>query len=651
VKIQFPRWCFIFLFQAVWFGLNGFSQSLHDLKKAYQDAENDTSRLKILSDMHWASLTEAPEQSKQFALQEIALGQKINNLKWLAQGYNDLGISEQKELNFRQAIRTHTKALEIRRQIGDANAIGSSLSKIGTCYSEINSLEAALKAQLEALVLFRKVKNTFSIAYTLNNICFIYNELKQYDLLKKCADESYQLNKELGDDFGLASSLNYLATLDEERKDYKAALLKHEEGLKLSQKRGDSLEIATYLNNMGFIYNKLGDEKKALSLYSQAKEIVLRRKDYNSAILYTANEANILISRNKLKEADLLLRQALSLSQKENLTLHLPQIYAELADLFTVRCEVDSALKYYQANVMAIRRIFTEDVSSRISSLQNQYEIDIREQQKKILKQEIELKESSLLRFRWLSVALVAGILLLFAVFFLFRNRQKLLQQKQLNEERLLQQEMRTKAIIETEEKERTRIARELHDGLGQQLSAAKMNIASLKSRISQQDPDQIDLVENAVLLVDDAVREVRSISHNMMANALIKNGLASAVRDFVQKMSAGGSIRTDLEIVGLQDRLDPTLEMMLYRVLQELVNNILKHAQASVVSIQLIRHDSSIVLQVEDNGIGFTPESANDGIGLANIRSRVEILQGSFYVDSQPGHGTTSTIEVPLGG
>jgi hypothetical protein len=99
-----------------------------------------------------------------------------------------------------------------------------------------------------------------------------------------------------------------------------------------------------------------------------------------------------------------------------------------------------------------------------------------------------------------------------------------------------------------------------------------------------------------------------------------------------------------------LQERLDPALEMMLYRVLQELVNNILKHAKASVVSIQLIRHEDSIVLQVEDNGVGFAQDpGASDGLGMTNIRSRVELLQGSFFIDSQPGHGTTAVVEVPV--
>ena len=138
-----------------------------------------------------------------------------------------------------------------------------------------------------------------------------------------------------------------------------------------------------------------------------------------------------------------------------------------------------------------------------------------------------------------------------------------------------------------------------------------------------------------------------------MMANALIRNGLASAVRDFVQRLGAGGTIRTELEIVGLNERLDPGVEMMLYRVLQELVNNILKHAQASLVSIQLIRHEDSIVLQVEDNGLGFDAQAMekSDGIGMANIRSRVGLVNGSFFIDSQPGHGTTATIEVPTSG
>lgn len=639
--------CLMILFFSI---LSVRAQSLEELKQLYKAAKEDTLRLKLLSDMHWEALSVSLKEAEGYAKEEIRLAEERRLPRWIAQGYNDLGISQQKEMLYLLAIRSHLKALKIRETLGDPDAIGSSLSKLGLCYSEMDSLDRALRAQLQALVQFRKSDNKRSIVYTLNNICFIYDHQKQFVLLRKVVEEAYALNKELGDDFGMQGSLNYMSSLDEERKDYPAALKKQEEALKIAIKRKEPLEEGAFLNNIGLIYSRMNQREKALEYYQLALKKVENSTDYNSIILFSTNIANQLALKKKYPEALSMLRNAVRISQTQNLPLHLPQVYVVLGDVFTSLGKADSANKYYHEYTFALRTEFSDKVARQLSSIQNQYEIDIREQQKKILNQEIELKEISLGRFQWLTVALLLGMISLVSVFLMLRNRQKSRQKEQLNAERLAQQELRTKAILEAEEKERVRIAKELHDGLGQQLSAAKMNIASLRSRIVTGQEGQLELLENAVALVDDAVKEVRSVSHDMMANALIRNGLASAVRDFVHRLGAGGTIRTELEIVGLNDRLDPGIEMMLYRVLQELVNNILKHARANLVSIQLIRHEDSILLQVEDNGVGFDADEMekSDGIGMANIRSRVGLVNGSFYIDSQPGHGTTATIEVP---
>jgi signal transduction histidine kinase len=248
-----------------------------------------------------------------------------------------------------------------------------------------------------------------------------------------------------------------------------------------------------------------------------------------------------------------------------------------------------------------------------------------------------------------LAVIVVALLLALLA--YLLYNRKQLQNKRKRDAELLQQQELRSRAAIEAEERERVRIARELHDGIGQQLSAAKLTLSGLSSLVLKDNPQQEELFQNATQLIDDAVKEVRSVSHSMMANALIKAGLAGAVRDFVQKVSASGSLKVDLEIVELNERLDPTIETVLFRVLQEVVNNIIRHAQASVISIQLIRHDDELVLVVEDNGIGFnvSKHKESEGIGLRNIRSRVDFLNGNLNIDSYPGKGTTITVEIPL--
>jgi signal transduction histidine kinase len=236
-------------------------------------------------------------------------------------------------------------------------------------------------------------------------------------------------------------------------------------------------------------------------------------------------------------------------------------------------------------------------------------------------------------------------------VSYLFYNRYKLKQKSVLDSELLHQQEENSKAIIDAEERERSRIARDLHDGIGQQLSAAKLNLAALKSYINPKETKEIALFENATGLIDEAVNEVRSVSHNMMTNSLIKHGLISDVRDFINKLNQSAGLKINIETYGIEERLESTVEMILFRVLQEIVNNILKHAHATEVSIQFVKHEKELSLIIEDNGVGFDTKNLEnfEGIGLKNIQSRINYINGKVFFDSYLTKGTTVNIEVPL--
>jgi two-component system NarL family sensor kinase len=171
-----------------------------------------------------------------------------------------------------------------------------------------------------------------------------------------------------------------------------------------------------------------------------------------------------------------------------------------------------------------------------------------------------------------------------------------------------------------------------------------------VQSKLQLKDIETETMFKNAITLVDDSVKEVRAVSHNMMPNALLKSGLAIAVRDFIHKLSNGDQLKIDLEITGLNERLEQTIETVLFRVLQEIVSNIVKHAKANYISIQLVKHEAELTIMVEDNGVGFNTENMNEfeGIGLKNIQSRIAFLNGTVSFDSNPGKGTTVIIEVP---
>ena len=155
---------------------------------------------------------------------------------------------------------------------------------------------------------------------------------------------------------------------------------------------------------------------------------------------------------------------------------------------------------------------------------------------------------------------------------------------------------------------------------------------------------------EKVIELVDESCKEIRSVSHQMMPNALLKSGLASAIKEFIDKLDSR-VLKVNLHTEGLNERLDSNVETVLYRVIQECVNNVIKHAGANTLHISLIKDEDGIAATIEDNGKGFDTKDKLkfEGIGLKNIASRIGYLKGTVDFDSKPGSGTLVAIHVPI--
>jgi signal transduction histidine kinase len=237
-------------------------------------------------------------------------------------------------------------------------------------------------------------------------------------------------------------------------------------------------------------------------------------------------------------------------------------------------------------------------------------------------------------------------------LFYFYYSRRKFAKRLQQKRHTLHQHTARAHAILEAEDKERKRIGLELHDGLGQLISIAKLNLTGLQEEVHFTDETHKKLLRNTLSVLDEAFKEVRSISHNLAAGALQQQSLPAALRHLLDSISQTDRYEVHLETVGfLEEKLPYMVEKVIYRVVQESLNNILKHAHANIISVQLIRHEQELTLMIEDNGTGFDqfnlPET--EGIGLKNIRSRIEYLNGTFHIDSVFKRGTILTVEIPL--
>ena len=206
-------------------------------------------------------------------------------------------------------------------------------------------------------------------------------------------------------------------------------------------------------------------------------------------------------------------------------------------------------------------------------------------------------------------------------------------------------------AIVETEEQERKRFAEDLHDSLGQILSAAKLNLSAMESKVKEMGNGMADFYENSKSLVDYAMQEAKAISQNLMPAALENYGLEKTIETLCEKISYTNKVKINFHSFNLENRFKQNIEIGLYRIAQELINNAVKHSNAEEINIQLIQHKKSILLMVEDDGEGFKDDASTiiSGMGLKNVQTRVKSLHGTFSIDTSPGNGTIATVEIPL--
>ncbi|MGB0931108.1 MAG: sensor histidine kinase [Chitinophagales bacterium] len=207
-------------------------------------------------------------------------------------------------------------------------------------------------------------------------------------------------------------------------------------------------------------------------------------------------------------------------------------------------------------------------------------------------------------------------------------------------------------ATLQGVEQERRRIAQEIHDGLGPLFSSLTMHIESLEEIIEEKTPEFIFHCSILRELSKTIAQDIRSISHDLMPSAVEDFGVVTALENLCNMTNEVAKSEINFYATNLNKRLDANIELGLYRIGQELLNNSLKYANAESIVIQLIKHDESVVLMVEDDGMGFDKNKMSEmkkGIGWRNINMRTKSLGGVFTIDSQIGEGVLGTVEIPL--
>lgn len=612
----------------------------------------DSNKVKALNALFAEYRATDEEKAISYVNRSIAFAAKTDYTVGYALALYNKGQFEGRHGNFDTSDYYIAKSISEYQKINHTKGLAACYKAYGLNRFDKGDNKEALAYFLQSLSFFEKAQDQRGIANSYTWIGNVYNTglHKPVEALKYY-EKSINIQKETNDEQGLAASYNNIGNVNFFLKKHDIALQNYLLSAELKEKLNDIRGLSSCYNNIGSAYASLKKFDEAIAYFNKSLDIYKEFNDQSGEISCYINIGNIYYDQNKYKESIDILLKALKGSEEIGYKEGIRESAYALSSSYEELHDPAKALEYYKYSTSTNDSITNTDFNNQIAEMQTKYDVEKKDLEIARNKAELEAKERQAFIKNIIIVSIIALTALLAALGILFYRKKRVEQQAKLDAEIAAQKEMRTKAILEAEEKERRRIAQDLHDGVGQLLSAAKLNLSNLDSRLPSKSTEQETAMHNALSLLDDSAKEVRAVSHNMMPNTLIKFGLASAIREFITRLGTAPTLKADLEIVGLDDRLDNQVEAVLYRVIQEIVNNIIKHAKASHISMQLVKHDTELNVMIEDNGVGFDASNIDDfgGLGLKGIKTRIELLEGSVHFDSAPGRGTTVIIDVPV--
>nr|WP_297788815.1 tetratricopeptide repeat protein [uncultured Allomuricauda sp.] len=498
--------------------------------------------------------------------------------------------------SYEKALKSHFSALEICEKNQEIECLPGIFNNISVVYMGTGDWEKAKEYTQNALDGAIDSNNTFERSRAIGNMAIIFAEQGDFDTSEEWFLKDLEIYLEEGDSISAAKNYNNLGRLKEMQKKYVKALSYYQKGLDLAISQNDTQSMALGYQNVGWMEHKTGNNVKAL-------------KYFNQGISMNAKLGN----RDKLRDA-----------------------YLNLSEFYKTIDKPKEALEYYTRYHELNDSIVGEERLNAISELEVKYETQQKENE--LLKLSKQKQEGEIViakqnrRVRQLSFGLGAIALVGVFGFVLFRQRLKNRKQHEL-----------ILAISETQTEERKRIAQDLHDSIGGSLALTKSKFEMAKRKMKEPSAE----MESALATLEQTTHQVRQISHNLMPGELVRFGLVAAINTLLENLNQDEINAQFLSNQG-EERLEPLKEIQLYRIVQEALQNVLKHASAKNLFIQLNKHKEHLVLMIEDDGKGILTANT-EGMGLKNIKQRVQLLNGAFSIDSAPERGTILNIQIPV--
>lgn len=545
------------------------------------------------------------------------------------------------------------KALEIYNKALENNAFNSAKDVQPTIYANIGNI-CAIRGDYSSSAKFYELAieaadRTGSTNYTpmlYANLSVSYHVLMQYDKAIMMLNKAEKMALNANNYLLLAEIYIYKGLSYTELKDYIKSDSYFDQAIHIAQNRGFSHLLFTAYTSRGNAYLVRGDHEQALKNFKQAEIVGKDITGFRRSVMMIGL-AKTLIQLNNYAVAKPILIATLAQAQqienkKDQVTIH-----SLLATVYQQSARYDSAFFHRTLEMNLNDSLKKNETTFAIAEIENQHKAALKatkltESQLTIAKQQFELSK----RNNW--IFFILFILILLSLFIRYQKRvfaqKQKIKSQEINDVLQQQKIIEMKALLEGEEKERERLAREIHDDIMVQFSIIKMGLSAWLGQ-SKEDR-KIEDIRSTMQQLDNTTENLRRTAHNLMPDVLWDEGLVDAIYFFFDNLQKSVPIQFNFQPVGNIPKFDPSFELNIYRIIQELIQNVIKHAKATEVLVQLSFDESMLGITVEDNGIGLANEKLNAGMGLKSIVNRINSFEGNIEFDSKPNVGTSINIQ-----
>ena len=624
------------------------------------NATNDSVRIRAMLDLGEFSEATSLESSRNYYFRALGAAQKINNKSLIFSALNDVGISYIEGNKLDSAIFFLENAVVVGRALGNMTRVARVVSNIGNVYLARNNRLLALDYYLKASRDWEKAPDQNGLPSLYASICSLLTDQMEYTQALEYGQKAFQLGMKIGDVYGAVNALLNISGTYSSMRQFDKQQLVLNQALPLALKGEDIEQISSVYHGMGDYYFQTAQYPQALENFLQSYTYVKRMDNhYHLSANYLAL-ANVYFKMHDQARAMKFIRLAEETAIEIGARANLKEIYQARANIEQAGGNYKTAAHFYSRRIELSDSLFKSETSEKVADVEAKYQnekkqLQILQLEKDKRIQTLTIGQKSMINYSLGALAMIL-IALVFIIYRNLRHRQVVAAQRhEIQEQRIRvlekdKQLVAVDSLLQGQEDERSRLAKDLHDGLGGLLSGVKFSLSNMKDNLIIT-PDNMALFERSLDMIDTSISELRRVAHNMMPEMLGKFGLDEALKEYFKTINSTGLLAIKYQSLGMEQRITGSAEIVIYRILQELLNNTMKHAVATEVFVQLIKEESRLNILYEDNGKGFDQQAAsvNKGAGLMNVKSRVDYLNGQLDIHSEPGKGVLINIELNL--